>query len=239
MDANSGTLVLLSSSALIGVVHTLLGPDHYLPFVALGKARKWQLKKTLCVVALCGLGHVGASLLLGFIGALAGWSLGSLEAFESTRGELAACLLILFGLFYLIWAIRHINMQTAHMHVHTHDDGTVHEHPHSHVGTHAHMHAQTDGARSITIWSLFVIFVFGPCEALIPLLLFPALGEHLGLAIGVVTLFGLATVLTMLATVWILSKGLDTFKLPALGRYAHLLVGLVLLGCGTAIQLGL
>ena len=239
MEFTSGSLVLLSSAVLIGVVHTLLGPDHYLPFVALKKARGWSLKKTLSIVALCGLGHVGASVLLGVVGALAGWSMGSLEAFESARGELAAWLLILFGIFYLAWAIRPINAQHTHSHVHVHTDGTVHEHPHSHTDGHAHMHTQADGARSMTVWSLFVIFVFGPCEALIPLLLFPALGENVSLAVGVVVLFGVATVLTMLASVWVLSKGLDSIKLAGVGRYAHLLVGLVLLGCGTAIQLGL
>lgn len=239
MDASSGAFVLLSSAVLIGVVHTLLGPDHYLPFAALGKARQWTMRRTLSIVAICGLGHVAASVLLGFIGAAAGWSLSSLEAFESSRGDLAAWLLVLFGLGYIVWALRHLRTQHTHSHVHAHVDGTVHDHPHSHAGGHAHPHHQAVNSRSITVWSLFVIFVFGPCEALIPLLLFPAIGQDLGLALAVVTLFALATIGTMLVAVWVLIRGLDTFKFNGLGRYAHLLVGFVLLGCGSAIHLGL
>ena len=39
--------LLLVTAASIGVVHTLLGPDHYLPFVAMAKARGWSLARTL------------------------------------------------------------------------------------------------------------------------------------------------------------------------------------------------
>ena len=41
--------VLLISAASIGFFHTLFGPDHYLPFIVMGKARKWSVKKKGCL----------------------------------------------------------------------------------------------------------------------------------------------------------------------------------------------
>ena len=37
------TTVLALTAAAIAFVHTLLGPDHYLPFVAMAKARGWSM----------------------------------------------------------------------------------------------------------------------------------------------------------------------------------------------------
>jgi len=239
MDVPIGTTALLLSAIIIGVTHTLLGPDHYLPFVALGKARKWTLRRTMAVTFLCGVGHVAASVLVGVIAALAGWSLGSVNAFESSRGEIAAWLLIFFGLIYVIWALRRLANGKVHTHVHTHADGTSHAHPHPHSGEHAHVHTADGSGKSVTVWSLFIIFVFGPCEALIPLLLFPALAHDLLLAVAVVGLFAFATILTMMTTVWAMTKGIQFIKPNSIARYGHVAAGVVILTCGAAIHLGL
>ena len=50
--------VVTITAASIGLFHTLLGPDHYLPFIVMAQARKWSLVKTTCITALCGAGHV-------------------------------------------------------------------------------------------------------------------------------------------------------------------------------------
>ena len=42
---------LLSTAAILGIVHTILGPDHYVPFVAMGRARGWSLGRTLGITA--------------------------------------------------------------------------------------------------------------------------------------------------------------------------------------------
>jgi len=42
--------ILLLSAAFLGFIHTLLGLDHYLPFIVLGKARKWSYPKTLWII---------------------------------------------------------------------------------------------------------------------------------------------------------------------------------------------
>ena len=62
------SIALLSVTAIsIGFFHTLLGPDHYLPFIVLSQARNWSLKKTMIITFLCGLGHVLSSVILGLV----------------------------------------------------------------------------------------------------------------------------------------------------------------------------
>jgi len=67
------SIALLSVTAVsLGFIHTILGPDHYLPFIVLSEARKWTTKKTMFITFLCGLGHVLSSVILGLIGITVG-----------------------------------------------------------------------------------------------------------------------------------------------------------------------
>ena len=103
------SLKLLSTTAVsIAFIHTLLGPDHYLPFVALGEAKKWSLPKTMLITFLCGLGHVLSSVIIGFIGIAAGVAVNKLVGIETVRGSIAAWLFIAFGLIYMVVAIRNL-----------------------------------------------------------------------------------------------------------------------------------
>ncbi len=70
--------ILLTAAASIGFIHTVLGPDHYVPFIMIARARKWSLVKTGWVTFLCGLGHIGSSVLLGLIGIAFGVALNKL-----------------------------------------------------------------------------------------------------------------------------------------------------------------
>ena len=78
--------ILLSTAAAIAFIHTLIGPDHYLVFVALGKARNWTLSKTLRITSICGIGHVLSSVVIGSIGIFFGAELIKLIHLEETRG---------------------------------------------------------------------------------------------------------------------------------------------------------
>ena len=92
--------ILLVTAASIAFLHTILGPDHYLVFTAMGKARSWSLGKTLRITLVCGLGHVLGSVVIGIAGILLGAQLASLVEFESVRGNLAGWALLAFGLMY-------------------------------------------------------------------------------------------------------------------------------------------
>jgi hypothetical protein len=38
--------VLTITAGTLGFFHTLFGPDHYLPFIMMARARRWSLAKT-------------------------------------------------------------------------------------------------------------------------------------------------------------------------------------------------
>lgn len=244
MDAG-GTFALLTTAASIGVVHTLLGPDHYLPFVALGRARSWPLSRTLALTAWCGVGHVAGSIALGALGVAFGWALSGLVAVEELRGRLAGWLLLAFGLAYLAWGVRRGLRERPHRHAHAHGDGTVHAHGHDHLGEHAHPHdaaqAWGDGPlrRWLGPWTVFVVFVLGPCEPLIPVLMYPAAGGDWGSVAAVAAIFATATISTMLVLVGAASLGLARLSVAPLERWSHAAAGAALAACGLAVTLGL
>ncbi len=227
--------ILAVTAGSIGFVHTVTGPDHYLPFIVLGRARRWPLARTLGVTAICGVGHVLGSVVLGLIGIGLGLAIGRLEIIEGVRGDLASWLLISFGLAYTAWGLRSAYRDRPHSHRHVHADGTVHEHHHSHRRDHSHPHDARN--RSLTAWALFVIFVLGPCEPLIPILMYPAADASMGGLVLVVAVFSVATIVTMMAMVLMAERGLRLVKIGGLERYAHAFAGVAILGSGLAIRL--
>ena len=86
--------ILLLTAASIAFLHTVLGPDHYIVFTAIGKARGWSLSRTLRMTVFCGIGHVLSSILIGAVGLLLGTKLLSLTEIESLRGNLAGWALL-------------------------------------------------------------------------------------------------------------------------------------------------
>jgi ABC-type nickel/cobalt efflux system permease component RcnA len=228
-------LILLVTAASIGFFHTLLGPDHYLPFILLSRSRGWTTVKTMFVTVFCGLGHVGGSIVLGLLGVFFGWSLHSIKLFESSRGNVAAWLLIVFGGIYLVWGLFKAYHNKPHTHWHTHMDGSVHKHLHDHSGAHKHVHEDAKG-KNLTPWILFIIFVLGPCEPLIPILIFPASeGSLIGLIL-VISAFSLSTVLTMSGIVYFSVSGLKLVHLGKLERYSHAIAGAFIFLSGIGIQ---
>ena len=226
---------LVATAASLGFFHTLVGPDHYLPFIMMAKSGKWSLVKTGCVTALCGLGHVLSSILLGAIGIALGLAVTRVEAVESFRGNMAAWFLIAFGLVYCIWGLRRAMKGRPHTHGHAHGADPDHLHVHTHTDEHTHVHRE-EGTRNVTPWVLFIIFVFGPCEPLIPLLMYPAAKSSASGVALVAAVFGAATILTMLALVMIASLGMNVLPLGRLERYTHALAGGTIALCGMAIQ---
>jgi len=239
-------LLLCGTAATIGCVHTILGPDHYLPFVAMSRIGRWTLRKTVLVTILCGIGHVLSSVALGLIGIALGLAVFKLESIESWRGDVAGWLLLAFGLVYFVWGLRRAIRNRPHTHKHIHTNGTAHSHEHAHANEHVHVH-ETSGApggdartaNNMTPWILFTIFVFGPCEPLIPILMYPAAKGRMVDVLLVTAIFGLTTLLTMTTIVVGASMGLASLSLGRLERYGHAFAGFIVLACGAAIKVGL
>jgi sulfite exporter TauE/SafE len=230
-----GLPILCVTAASIGLLHTLLGPDHYLPFIVMARARGWSTVKTAWITVLCGIGHIAGSILLGTIGIALGIGVTRLESFEAVRGGLAAWLLIAFGLVYFAWGIRRAIKNRPHVHNHVHAGGMEHTHSHTHTNEHAHAH-EKEGKAGITPWVLFTIFVLGPCEPLIPLLMYPAAKSSTMGVVLVAGIFGGVTVATMLGVVLLSTAGINLLPFRRVERYSHALAGGAVFLCGAAIQ---
>jgi len=227
---------ILLTAASLGFIHTVLGPDHYVPFVALAKARNWTHARTATVTFLCGVGHVGSSVLIGLAGIALGTSVSRLEWLEGLRGDVAGWLLLSFGLAYMLWGIKKAIKGEKHSHPHAHGSSPSHSHEHPHETEHAHVHGNTS---SVTPWALFIIFVFGPCEPLIPVLMYPAMKGGLGQAMAAAAVFSAVTISTMMVAVFLLLRGVRLFPVERMERYAHALAGFTILACGIAVKAGL
>jgi len=231
---NHDLTILLLASSSIGFFHTLLGPDHYLPFIMIGNARKWSLKKTMLITFLCGLGHVMGSVIFGIIGIFFGFAIQKIEFVESFRGNLAAWVLMSFGFAYMIWEIRQAIRNKPHTHKHIHSDNNTHTHTHTHRAGHILIHDENQ--KTITPWILFIIFVLGPCEPLIPILMYPAAEMGFTEVALVAGIFSAITVMTMLIVVTISLSGVKKIPTGKLEKYSHVIAGATILMSGIAIR---
>ena len=227
-------LILIATGASLGFIHTLFGPDHYLPFIVMARTKRWSMLKTALVTFFCGIGHVASSVFLGFVGISFGLALDNLIAFESFRGGLAAWSLIAFGLLYFIWGLRRAAKSKSHTHFHGHANGLSHKHIHTHAEDHVHLHSDGDG--NVTPWILFTIFVLGPCEPLIPILMYPAAKSSLAGVVWVSLVFGAVTVFTMCAIVLAAAFGASFIRLGKFERYSHSMAGATICISGLAIS---
>jgi len=211
--------ILLGSALSIGFIHTLIGPDHYLPFIVISKARNWSVSKTMTVTVVCGIGHVLSSIVIGIIGIAIGSAVGKLEVIETIRGDIASYALITFGVAYGVWGLWRGRKGRSHFHL---PGGK---------------HLDSNSARSATFWTLFIVFVLGPCEPLIPLLMFPAVTYDWQGIFLVTVAFGSATLLTMSVIVFAGIKGLSMLNTKSLERYIHALAGGIIAFSGMAIRI--
>lgn len=208
MEPSSLTVLALSTLA-IGFVHAL-APDHWLPFVSIGRAQGWSRNKLVWVTFASGIGHVGSSLLIGALGLFLGFKLTALEAFESQRAEVAGLLLIGFGLAYTLWGIRQAR---------------------------EHRHGTIDPQKQVTIWALMAIFVLGPCEPLIPLL-FVSAADGWTAVFLVSGLFTIITLVMMVAQVLLAHEGVGLFRFFQISHHhSHAFAGLVIAISGVLVMI--
>lgn len=221
LAAGSTLSAIWLAAFLTAVIHTIMGPDHYLPFVAIAKSRGYSLKKTLLWTFFCGIGHIASALVIAILFIYFSHWL-SAENFawvEENRGDIAAYALIGLGAAYLLWALRH-------RWLHRHERGI-----------HRHL-PEPDGKKSITVWVLFIIFVLGPCEALLPIL---TASSVLGVSavVSSTMIFSVATIATMMLAVTLGILGINALRFNRLEAYAHEIAGGAIMACGLAIICGL
>jgi nickel/cobalt transporter (NicO) family protein len=177
---------------------------------------------------------------------------------ESQRGNWAAWLMLLFGLGYMAWGIWRGVKNKPHKHIHLHEGGKVHIHSHHHSygakliqqtaqgpvnpkklhfeGKHEHEHNK-DEVVNLTPWILFLVFVLGPCEPLIPVFIYPAAQHSTSGVIWVSLIFSLVTITTMVCMVFLGLFGLKTLKFAKYDRWMHAIAGFIIALSGAAILL--
>jgi nickel/cobalt transporter (NicO) family protein len=210
---SSGLFGALAAAAVtVGSLHTL-APDHWVPFAALARARGWSANRTARITVACGFGHVTVSALLGFAGLFLG--LGMVRALGQRMEAAAGVLLVGFGLAYGAWGLRRAAGRKLHGHTHSHYD-----HVHEDSGTSA--------------WTLFLLFSADPCVAVIPLL-FAAAPLGAARTSGIVLLYEMATIGTMVALVLPARAGARVLRAAWLDRYGDATAGGVIAAVGLVV----
>jgi ABC-type nickel/cobalt efflux system permease component RcnA len=218
------TLALMLAAATVGALHTL-APDHWVPFAALARARKWSPLRTARVTFLCGFGHVTVSALLGILGVFIG--IEAVHRFGSTLEGNASLLLIGFGLAYMTWGLWR-SFRGRIMHRVDHVEGVPHDHGHGH-----HHHHRSE---SLTAWSLFVFFCLDPCVAVLPMII-AASSRGWGAVIAVVVVYEIATIGTMLVLVSTAHAGARAVRMPWLDRYGDAVAGALIVFLGALVSI--
>ena len=202
------TSTLFASIAATGFavafLHAAL-PTHWLPFVLVGRARKWPTGKILGVTLLAGLGHVALTVGLGVLVVAAGLAiqprLGGF--FHWGVGALMAG----FGLFYLVRG-RHAHAQDAPQ--------------------------RRYGSDRAAITALVVLLTLSPCEAFLPYYLAGMEHGVVGFAALSAVLLA-ATAGGMLLFTGLSLAGFTRLRLERLERYESTILGVALVVIGGAV----
>ncbi len=220
---------LIITAVSIACLHTLTGPDHYLPFIALSKSRGWTIGKTIAWTVACGLGHVLSSVALGLGGAALGWSLSKINFLENVRGGIAGWVMLLFGVLYMLWGWYRLYTNKQHKHFDADEQGLY-------VYEHRHGVAVLPAERfRVTPWVMFIIFILGPCEPMIPLLYYPAAQKNVWGMMILILLYTFFTLLTMLGIVLLGYFGIGFSASPKAEKYVHVLGGVTIFVCGVGM----
>ncbi len=260
LDVYTGFIV---AGLSVSFLHAIL-PNHWLPFVLAGRAQKWSISKTLSVVTLAGGGHVLITTLLGVLIVWMGVAL--TDYVEAWAEPLAASVLVLLGLFYIVQHFRGVGHSHLHIpgfghdhhghdhhrhdhgdHAHDHGDHEHGDHDHSHgEHTHAHDHHEhghdhhTDEARfspdKVAVVSLIALLTFSPCEGFLPIYL--TAWPH-GWAVFVLlsVVLAVGTLAGMLVFTGLTFLGVQHLEMPWLERYENMILGGVLILLGIGVVL--
>jgi ABC-type nickel/cobalt efflux system permease component RcnA len=246
---------LLVATFSVALFHTM-SPDHWLPFVMVGRSQKWSILKTESVALAAGIGHVGTSAIISLVGVFIGAELS--ERFASITETATGVALIVFGFAYALYMWRkggHVHLTiggdrftAGHAHVHageypssSQDHGHDHVHRHSrdelepdhehenNHGEHVHSHNVDLPQGTKAPYTLVAIMGLTPCVALLPLA-FAAASHSTGVVLGVIALFAIATVIPILVLTFLSSAGLSFVRLSWFERYGDIITGIVI-GC--------
>jgi ABC-type nickel/cobalt efflux system permease component RcnA len=237
--SDATTFALLSTAAATALLHTLI-PDHWLPFVLIGRTRGWSISTVALASGLAAVIHVGLSVLLGVVALWIG--IRAVDAVGHTLEGAGAILLMAFGLGYALWGWTkggHFHPGGALLHrgdtegACRGDEGPAHP---------EHLHYHADGGLigdRVGRWgavSLAVIVGINPCVLVLPVML-ASVPRGPGTVALVAAAYALpATALMVgLSVIGVLARW--PVRLPGAARYAEMASGLVIALLGLAFWL--
>jgi len=94
---------ILATGFVVAFLHGAL-PNHWLPFVLVGRRQGWGSGKTMTITAFAGLAHATVTMLLGLLLVALGLAVG--DRFGPVLPFIAGGLLIAIGAYYLISHVR-------------------------------------------------------------------------------------------------------------------------------------
>lgn len=225
--------LLLLTAAATAAFHTLI-PDHWLPFVLVGRARGWTARTTAAVSGLSALVHTLLSVALGFGALLLGQSVAHAVGARLERGS--GILLVVFGAAYALWAWR----KGGHFHpggslLHGSDEA---EHCDGHEGPasadHLHYHADDGwigkeaGKGAVP---LALIVGLNPCVLVLPIMV--ATADQGAGALALVTMaYSITTIALMVGLSVAGVVGARRLHVPPVARHMETASGLLIAAVG-------
>jgi len=193
----TGTMVsLLVGTGVISLIHGLL-PNHWLPFVLIGRGQGWTMGRMLKILSAAGAAHIAVSAGI----ALLALTIGLVMApfIESISHILPGIILLAVGLLYVWLDLTH----------HGHDH---HRHHELHE---AASHGLSERTATIT---LVLSLALSPCEAMVPIFVSAAPIGSVGLLLALVVISGIASLLVMIMLSSAAWRGMTRLDF---GRFAH------------------
>ncbi len=231
------SLLLLTATAT-AAFHTLI-PDHWLPFVLVGRARHWSARTTAAVSGFSAAVHALLSVALGSLALALG------ETVAHTLGNrlerASGLLLAVFGLAYAGWAWR----KGGHFHpggglLHAKGEAPScdgHEGPTS--NEHLHYHADeawiaSDAGKGA--FALALVVGLNPCVLVLPIMIATA-SQGRALLVLVTAAYVLTTVVLMVGLSVAGVAGARRIRVPRMARHMETWSGLLIAVVGLVFVL--
>ena len=232
---DTATVPLLATAAATAVLHSAI-PDHWLPFVLIGRARGWGAARTARITALAGLVHLAVSFGLAFLALAIGR--GAVLALGESMEQAIGPLLVLFGLIYAVWSWR----KGGHFHpggsfLHRGERGCDGHEGHANE-EHMHYHADDALIRGERYGALGLALLIGlnPCVLIVPVALSAA---ALGRAamLGVFVAYGVPALLLMVLLAALGVSLTGRIRIPGAARHMEMASGLLIAALGAVLWL--
>ncbi|MCX8036407.1 MAG: hypothetical protein N3D11_04995 [Candidatus Sumerlaeia bacterium] len=213
-------LALLGGAFLLSVLHGLI-PNHWVPFVLLGRDRGWRSNRVLMVTLLGGIAHISSTILIGVLIAVAGLAFS--QRYEEVMRWLGPAILLGVGL-WVFWRGRRCHHGHHHAEPFSHTEACHHD---DNEGL-ENRQRRLDTRDMTAIGALLLMMFLSPCLELEFYYLSAVPLGWKGIA-AVSVIYMLVTVGTMLVAVGSAARGLRQLRWSFFEKHERKIGGAVLI----------